>query len=121
MIKDYIPRVEGLVPRILEVAGVFIIVAGLKLGQELFVSLALAALLSFILSPRVNLLKKCHFPKVLAVVLGVTLSLSILGCVGYVIVGQTASIGRRLPEYRHNVRAKLAALNRPFSKAVKDV
>jgi len=121
MMKNFIPRWDGLVPRILGIAGIFVIVAGLKLGKELFVSLALAALLSFILAPLVNILKKAHLPKVLAVLVVVTFTLSALGGLGYVIVGQIASIGGKLPEYRKNVLSKIAAFNMPFSKTVKDV
>lgn len=121
MMKDFIPRGDGLVPRILGIAGLFVIVAGLKLGKEFFVSLALAALLSFILAPLVNLLKKLHFPKVLAVIGVLTFALAALGGLGVVIVGQVASVGSKLPEYHQNIRAKLASFKMPFSKTVKDV
>src|SRR6185503_3457439 len=40
---------------------------------------------------------------------------------GYVIVGQIASVGGKLPEYRQNVHSKIASFNIPFSKTVKDV
>lgn len=121
MIKDFIPRWDGLVPRILGIAGLFIIVAGLKLGKELFVSAALAGFLSFILSPLVDLLKKCRFPRTLAVVVVVTFAFGCIGVLGYVMVGEIASISRKLPEYRQNVRTKLAGFNLPFSKTFKDV
>ena len=121
MKKDFIPRWGGLVLRILGIAGLFAIVAGLKLGKELFVSVALAGFLSFILSPLVNLLKKGHFPKVLAVVVVVTFALGFIGGLGYVIVGQIASISRKLPEYRQNVRTKLAGFSLPLSKTFTDV
>src|SRR4029079_139239 len=91
------------------------------LGKEFFVSLALAALLSFILAPLVNLLKKLHFPKVLAVIGVLTFALAALGGLGVVIVGQVASVGSKLPEYHQNIRAKLASFKMPFSKTVKDV
>ncbi len=121
MIKDFIPRWDGLVLRILGVAGLFVIVAGLQLGKELFVSVALAGFLSFVLSPLVTLLRKCHFPKVLAAVVVVTVALGSIGGLGYVTVGQIASISRKLPEYRQNVRAKLSGLSRTFSKTIQDV
>jgi predicted PurR-regulated permease PerM len=121
MMKDFLPRWDGLVPRILGIAGLFVIVAGLKLGKELFVSLALAALLSFILAPLVNLLKKARFPKVLSVIVVVTFALGALGGLGYVLFGQISSIGAKLPEYRQNVLSKIAAFNVPFLKTFKDV
>lgn len=119
--KHFTPRWDGLLPRILGIAGIVVIIAGLKFGKDLFVLLALATLLSFILSPLVNLLKKCHLHKVLAVVVVMTLSLGLLGGLIYVIVGQITAISRSLPEYRQNLRSKLSAFNVPFSKTVQDV
>ena len=121
MIKSFIPHWEGLLPRILGLAGIFVIVAGLKLGKDLFGLLALGTFISFILSPVVNLLKRGHFPKVVAVMVVVTIALGVLGCVGYVIVGQVASISKSLPVYRQNILSKVSTFNVPFSRAVKAV
>lgn len=114
-------RSDGLISRILGIAGCFVIVAGLKLGKELFVTFAIAALLGVVLSPLVNLLKRAHLPKVLAVFVVVILAFGLLGGVGYVLVGQGTSIAQKLPEYRENLRGRLASLSTPFSKGMKAV
>ena len=45
-----------------------VVVAALYFGREVLVPIALAVLLSFILSPCVRLLQRAHFPRVVAVI-----------------------------------------------------
>lgn len=119
--KETLARWDGLLPRLAGVACFFIIIAGLKLGKEICVILALAALISVILSPLVGLLRKARLPKVPAVIIVFTLSLAFVGAIGYGVIRQVASVGRKLPEYRQNVRAKFEALHAPLAKAIQDV
>ena len=45
-----------------------ILIGALYLGREVFVPIALAVLLSFVLAPLVRLLQRCHVPRGLSVV-----------------------------------------------------
>lgn len=114
-------RWEDLLPRALGVAVLVVIVAGLKLGKELLVTITLAAVVSVVLSPLVGLLRKIRVPRVPAVLLVVAFALGVLGAVGVLLVGQIASIGRTIPEYRKNIQAKIEALHAPLSRQAKKV
>ena len=110
------------------VAGLFIIAAGLHLGQALFVPLALAVLLSLVLDPLVYVGERLRLPRALSVVAVVALVFGLLGLAGILVAGEAASLAKKLPEYRTNVLAKLDVLRVPLAKsmnqfreAVKDV
>jgi predicted PurR-regulated permease PerM len=45
-----------------------VVVAALYFGREVLVPIALAVLLSFVPSPVVRLLQRCHFPRGIAVI-----------------------------------------------------
>ena len=45
-----------------------LVIAGLFVGREVFVPVALAILLSFVLAPLIRLLQKLHVPRALAVI-----------------------------------------------------
>lgn len=87
-----------------------VIVSVLYLGREVFVPLALAVLLSFVLAPLVRLLRRAHIPRGISVVTVVLVAfLAILG-VGSVIVGQVTELAGDLPRYEFTMREKIAAL-----------
>src|SRR6516164_5149255 len=51
-----------------------VVIAALYFGQEVLLPVTVAVLLSFVLSPLVNLLRKLHVPHVVAVVFSVTVA-----------------------------------------------
>src|SRR5688572_21445410 len=105
--------------KVLTAAAVFVIGAGLHLGQALFVPLAFAILLSLILSPLVSWGEKARLPRPLSVVLVVVFVFGLLGFFGYLVAGQAASLAKRLPEYRSTAAAKLNAIKIPFANTLK--
>jgi len=56
-----------------------VVIAALYFGQEVLLPVTVAVLLSFVLSPLVNLLRKLHIPHVVAVVFSVTVALGLIG------------------------------------------
>jgi predicted PurR-regulated permease PerM len=112
---------SGAAARVAVVAGLFIVVAGLRLGKELFVPLALSVLFSLVLSPLVRWIQKVGVPRVVSVVSVVVLVFGLLALVGLFIVGQAAALGRRFPEYRANVMTKLDSLRGPLARTVRTV
>jgi predicted PurR-regulated permease PerM len=84
-----------------------VICAALYWGQAVFVPLVLAALLTFLLSPLVTRLDRLHVPRVLGVLLVMSLVGVAIGAVGYVVTGQLQSFAAELPAHRQNIRAKI--------------
>ncbi len=94
-----------------------IIVAMLYLGREVFVPLALAILLSFVLAPLVSLLKRARVPRSVAVLLVVILAfVAILG-LGLVIVNQVTQLAADLPQYQSTMREKIRTLRQAVAEA----
>lgn len=85
-----------------------IVVAVLKLAQEVFIPLALALLCTFLLAPLVLLLTRWGINRLIAVVLAVSLGLATLGGLGTLVFNQFADLARELPSYQQQLRTNLA-------------
>ena len=107
-----------LTTKLLTVASLFVICAGLHFGSALFVPLALAVLFSLILSPLVNVGERLKLPRAISVVTVVILVFGVLGLSGFFVVGQAATLGKELPKYKANAQAKLQALRAPFQSTM---
>jgi predicted PurR-regulated permease PerM len=64
-------------------------------------------LLTFLLSPLVTRLDRLRVPRVVGVLLVMSLVGAAVGGVGYVVAGQVRSFATELPTYRQNIRAKI--------------
>jgi len=84
-----------------------ILCAGLYWAQAVLVPLVLAALLTFLLSPLVARLDRLRVPRVVGVLLVMTLAGGAIGGVGYVVAGQLRSFATELPTHRQNIRTKI--------------
>jgi predicted PurR-regulated permease PerM len=82
-------------------------VAALYLGRVFLMPVAVAALFTFLLSPVVRLLER-RLPRIVAVVLVVVTTFSILGALAWALVLQAASLGEDIPAYRDNLKQKIA-------------
>ena len=87
-------------------AGAMLVIVVLYWAQAVFVPIALAALLSFVLSPPVNWLER-WVGRVAAVLLVVTLVFAVLGLAGWGLARQMTSLVEDLPRYRANIVAKV--------------
>src|SRR5919201_1059011 len=87
-----------------------IIIGTLYLGREVFVPIALAILLSFVLAPLVRLLQRCHMPRGLAVVAVVLLAFVSIFMLGGVIATQVTELAGDLPRYQFTMREKIKSL-----------
>jgi predicted PurR-regulated permease PerM len=85
-------------------------VAVLYFGRELFIPLALAVLLAFVLAPVVRLLRQVHLPRVPAVLLSVALAFSLILGLGALLGRQVSLLADNLPIYQITVQNKLAGL-----------
>jgi len=66
----------------------FIIVATLYFGREIFVPVALAILLSFVLAPLVGLLQRLRLPRGLSVVIAVVAAFALIFALGSLLATQ---------------------------------
>jgi hypothetical protein len=87
-----------------------IIVGTLYFGREVFVPIALAILLSFVLAPLVRLLQRWHLPRGLAVVGVVLLAFVSIFALGGVIATQVTELAGDLPRYQFTMREKIKSL-----------
>ena len=89
---------------------VVLVVAALYFGQDIFVPLALAALLAFILDPVVTRLRRWGLPRALAVVLVIAATVSVLGATSLFVGRQVVQLGHDLPTYQTTIQQKLRTL-----------
>jgi predicted PurR-regulated permease PerM len=87
--------------------GAVLIVAILYLAQVVLVPLALAILITFVLTPPVTSLEK-WVGRVPAVLVVVTLVFAGLGVAGWGLTRQLGYLAEDMPRYRANIRAKVA-------------
>ncbi|MBV9747933.1 MAG: AI-2E family transporter, partial [Acetobacteraceae bacterium] len=84
-----------------------VIVAALYLGREVLIPITLAVLLTFVLSPVVELLRHIRVPRVLAVLLAVVFAISIILALSGAIGMQVASLASDLPRYANTIEKKV--------------
>ena len=90
--------------------GILIVVV-LYFAREVFVPLALAALLAFVLAPAANRLERFGMRRTPAALLVIVLSLATVAVLGWVLLGQIYSLALELPQYQQNVTDKIGSLH----------
>ena len=87
-----------------------LVVAGLYWLQAVLIPMALAVLLTFLLSPVVGALQRRGLGRVPAVLVTVVLALSVLGGVGWALTRQLVTLADELPQYSLNIHQRIADL-----------
>jgi predicted PurR-regulated permease PerM len=87
-------------------AGCVLVVGVLYWGQALFVPIALAGLLAFLLAPLVSQLDR-WLGRVASVLIVVALATGVVGLGGWALVRQASAVVDELPQYRANIRLKV--------------
>jgi predicted PurR-regulated permease PerM len=88
----------------------FAIALGLLYSAKvILVPIALAVLLSFVLSPLVTRLRRWGLNRIVSVILVALLAVVLLGGIGTGLTLQIKQLGERLPEYHENIARKIAA------------
>jgi predicted PurR-regulated permease PerM len=85
-------------------------VAALYLGRHIFVPLALAILLTLLLSPVVSRLERKGLKRIPAVLFVAGIAFVLIGLSGWAVEAQVTSLLADLPQHKANIRAKLAQL-----------
>src|SRR5215210_8656659 len=81
----------------------FIIVSTLYFGRDIFVPIALAILLSFVLAPLVGLLQRLLVPRGLAVVSVVIPAFAVIFGMGSLLATQLTQLAGDLPRYQSTI------------------
>jgi predicted PurR-regulated permease PerM len=87
-----------------------LIVVALYAGREIFVPIALAVLLSFVLAPFILKLQSWRLPQTLSVLVVVFLGFSIIFSLGGLMVSQASRLAAELPVYQQTLRDKVESL-----------
>ncbi|MFB6419749.1 AI-2E family transporter [Bradyrhizobium tunisiense] len=86
-----------------------IIISMLYFGRDIFVPVALAILLSFVLAPLVGILQRIHAPRGLAVVSVVFVAFMLIFAIGSLLATQLTQLAGDLPRYQSTISDKIQA------------
>ena len=103
-------RAETAIARSITVLAVLGAVAALYVARAIFLPLALAILLTFLLAPVVRLLREWGCPKAPAVVLVVLVSTVVIVGMGTLVAQQVTQLAQKLPQYQYNIETKIGSL-----------
>lgn len=101
------------VPGIKSLLGIVIgvvVIAALYLARDVLVPIMLAVLLSFLLTPLANLLRRLRIGRVPSVIVAVTIALGIIVALGTVMGSQIASLAGDVPRYMTSIQGKVSKL-----------
>src|ERR1035438_2754179 len=89
---------------------VALVIAALYFGREVLIPLALAVILTFLLTPIVSRLEKLRLGRIPAVLLVLLIGFTAIGTVGWLAAGELVEITRQLPGYKANIHKKLESI-----------
>ena len=89
------------------------VIAGLYFGRAIFVPLALAVLISFILAPPLRQLIHLRINRILAVLLVVLCFFSAIFGLALIVGQQVVQLADKLPQYEESLRAKIESFRGP--------
>ncbi|MFZ2068270.1 MAG: AI-2E family transporter [Xanthobacteraceae bacterium] len=92
------------------IAVVAIVVCALYFGRQILVPVALAILLSFVLSPPVRLLQGKYFPRGAAVGVVALLAFAAIFGLGTILAAQVRELASDLPQYQATLAKKIQTL-----------
>src|SRR6188472_1651135 len=87
-----------------------VVVAALYVAQDVLIPMTLAVLLSFVLSPLVDLLRRIGLWRAPAVALSVVVALGAIGLIGTLLGSQATTLAAEVPQYVETVQDKLEGL-----------
>jgi predicted PurR-regulated permease PerM len=87
-----------------------LVVAALYFGRDVLIPIALAVLLSFVLSPLVGFLERWYFPRSVAVTVVALLAFAAILGLGALMVSEADQLAGDLPRYQSTLREKIQSL-----------
>jgi len=113
MAEEQLQNGEPVVPAqspVFTAGGIFLALAALYFGRDIFVPFALAILLAFALAPLVDALRSFKVPRIAAVLLAVSLAVLVIGGVSLLVGGQLVELASSAPSYKQTISTKLRSL-----------
>lgn len=98
-------------PKSTLIIAVGVTIAMLYFGRQIFIPLALALVLSFLLTPLVGWLQRIHFGRLPAALIVLVFCLGVTASVGWGVAGQLLEITTHIQDYRTNLEEKIQALH----------
>ena len=98
-----------------------IVVGCLYWAQAIFIPVAMAVFLTFLLNPLVAYLQRKRLGRVPAVLLAMSLAILVLGALVWLVTVQVTSLATRLPEYNKNIQAKVQVITDRYEKFDRDI
>jgi predicted PurR-regulated permease PerM len=98
---------EVVIARSTAVLAVLGVIATMYFAKAVFLPLALAILLTFLLAPAVRLLRSWGLPKPPAVVLVVAFAFTVIVGIGALVGQQVTKLAQNLPVYQYNIEEKI--------------
>jgi predicted PurR-regulated permease PerM len=103
------------------------VIAALYFGRDFLIPLALAVLLTFLLSPLVTRIER-WLGRIVSVLLVAVMILGATGAAGWVLTRQLVDLATKLPDYKENIQTKLRSIRIPtggvfarFSRTVEEL
>jgi predicted PurR-regulated permease PerM len=84
-----------------------LVISGLYFAREILVPVALAVLISFVLTPLVGLLQRWRFPRAAAISVTVVVALAVVAGLAGMVISQVNSLAADLPKYQATLREKV--------------
>src|SRR5436190_1425680 len=96
--------------RVNMLASIAVIVAALYFAKEVLIPIALAIMLTFLLTPLLLRLQRWGLPRVAALIVVIVVLVGGAGGIGFVIWTQVQDVAVKLVDYRQNIQDKVARL-----------
>ena len=101
-------RLKSRPPAASATAIIFVVaVAALYFGRDVFVPLAVAILLSFVLAPLVLRLRRLHIARVPSVLIAVVIAFVVIAGIGAIMGTELAGLAKNLPQYQQTIETKI--------------
>ena len=101
-------RSTGTLPSLIAFGSFVLIIACLYWAQAVLIPIALAIMLTFLLSPVAGALERIGLARLPSVIIIVVLTFSLLATIGWVVTIEFTSLGDELPKYTGNIRQKIS-------------
>src|SRR4029079_8832736 len=89
-----------------------LVITGLYVAREVLLPLALAILLSFVLTPALLFLRRLKIPRGVSVAIVVVFAFAIIFGLGWLMSQQATQLAEDLPRYQHVLAEKISALRK---------
>src|SRR5437588_9735955 len=106
--RDVLSRLQPLLQVVILAFALFC----LGIAQDVFIPIALAMLLTFVLSPVVERVQRWRLPRVAAVLVTVVFAFSVLSGLGWLLATQVTTLADDLPHYKSNITRKIRQVRR---------